>query len=317
MGSAEVVVQSLSSGKRTVVVQGGSNAYYLPTGYLVYALRDGVFGVAFDANSLTVAGGAVSLVQGVQRPIGVAAAASNYAVSDDGTLLYLTASASRRSLVWISREGTVEPIKSIPAGPYEEPRLSPDGGRVLVTRDGDIWAYDVASGRSSRLTRDGVSELGVWDPTSAHVAYSSATSGNTEVWVTASDGSGQPRRLTDLGGQVHVDSWSPDGRTLSLHHHGKGANNILMLRMDGEQKPQVLLEGAVGARFSHDGHYVAYRFGSDGAVGGLHPVLSGTQFADDCLGGWRCRTGLGAKRRYFLPELDSRANVCGIGNDRA
>jgi len=38
-------------------------------------------------------------------------------------------------------------------------------------------------------------------------------------------------------------------------------NRILMLRVDGvEQKPQVLLEReiAVGARFSRDGHYVAY-----------------------------------------------------------
>jgi Tol biopolymer transport system component len=78
----------------------------------------------------------------------------------------------------------------------------------------------------------------------APVAYSSARSGSTEVWVTASDESGQPGQLTDLGRQAHVDSWSPDRRTLSLHHHGKGgAVNILMLCVDGvEQKPQVLLE---------------------------------------------------------------------------
>ena len=44
-----MVVQSLSSGKRSVVVQGGSDARYLTTGHVVYALRDGLFGVAFDA----------------------------------------------------------------------------------------------------------------------------------------------------------------------------------------------------------------------------------------------------------------------------
>lgn len=93
------------------------------------------------------------------------------------------------------------------------------------------------------------------------MAHSSASSGSIEVWVTASNGSGQPRRLTDLGGQAHGDSWSPDGRTLSLHHHGKsGAVNILLPRVDGvEQKPQVLLEReiAVSARFSRDGHDVS------------------------------------------------------------
>src|SRR5207253_9849782 len=136
----------------------GSGARYVPTGHLLYALRDAVFGVAFDVNRLAVTGGAAPLVQGVQRSLGVIAAGSNYAVSDQGTLVYLPASSSLRSLVWINRNGTAgEPFGSMPAGPYEDPRLSPDGGRVLVTRDGDIWVYDVASGRSSRLTRDGSS----------------------------------------------------------------------------------------------------------------------------------------------------------------
>lgn len=118
----------LSSGKRSVVVQGGSDARYLPTGHVVYALRDGVFGVAFDADRLTVTGGAVPLVQGVQRPVGVNAAASNYAVSERGTLVHLArSSSSLRSLVWMNRNGAAAgPISSIPRGIYEDPRLSPD-----------------------------------------------------------------------------------------------------------------------------------------------------------------------------------------------
>jgi eukaryotic-like serine/threonine-protein kinase len=261
---AQIVVQSLASGKRTVVVRGGSDARYLPTGHLVYTLRNGIFGVAFDASRLRVIGGAVPLVQGVQRPVGVNAAAANYAVSDDGTLVYVTAGASVRSLVWMSRSGaTGEPITSIPAGTYEEPRLSPDGRRVLVTRDGDIWVYDVTSGRSSRLTRDGSSLMGVWDPTGSQVAYSSARKGNLEAWVESADGSGQPRQLTDRGGQVHVDSWSRDGRLLTVHQHPpEGPTKILMLSMDRpDQKPSIFLQGdfnAESAGFSPDGRYVSY-----------------------------------------------------------
>ena len=85
-----------------------------------------------------------------------------------------------------------------------------------MTQDGDIWAYDVASGRSSRLTTDGVSELSVRDPTSAR-GLSSARSGSTEVWVTASDGSGQPHRLTDLGGRLTSIRGHPtDGRSVFI-----------------------------------------------------------------------------------------------------
>jgi Tol biopolymer transport system component len=261
---AQVVVQSLSSGKRSVVVQGGSDARYVPTGHVVYALRDGLFAIAFDADRLRVTGGTVPLVQGVQRPVGVNAAASNYAVSEQGTLVYLTRGSSLRSLVWMNRNGAAAgPISPIPPGTYEDPRVSPDGDRVLVTRQDDVWIYDVATGRSSRLTRDGSSLMGVWDPTGSQIAYSSARTGNLEAWVEPSDGSGPPRQLTNLGGQVHVDSWSPDGRTLTMHHHPpEGPTSIFMLSMDTtDPKPRVFLKGefnAEGAYFSRDGRYVAY-----------------------------------------------------------
>ncbi len=48
---AQVVVQDLSSGQRTIVVNGGSDARYLPSGHIVYAVRDAVFGIAFDAQA--------------------------------------------------------------------------------------------------------------------------------------------------------------------------------------------------------------------------------------------------------------------------
>ena len=227
---AQVVVHSLSSRKRSVVMQPGSDARYLPTGHVIYALRDGIFGVAFDADRLKVIGGALPLVQEVQRPVGVNAAASNYAVSAQGTLVYLTHSRSLRSLVWINRTGAVAGlISSIPPGTYAEPRVSRDGDRILVTQEGDIWIYDVATGRSSRLTRDGSSLMGVWDPTGSQIAYSSARKGNLEAWVEPSDGSGPPRQLTTLGGQVHVDSWSPDGRQLAF----STAYGVFVVQSDG------------------------------------------------------------------------------------
>jgi len=63
---AQIVVESLTTGVRTPLLP-GSDARYLSTGHLVYALADGLFGVAFDADSLTVVGGSVSLVQGVAQ----------------------------------------------------------------------------------------------------------------------------------------------------------------------------------------------------------------------------------------------------------
>ena len=68
--AAQIVVHSLATGMRTVVVEGGSDARYLPTGHLVYALEDALFAVAFDVDRLAVTGGAVPQVQGVMRASG-------------------------------------------------------------------------------------------------------------------------------------------------------------------------------------------------------------------------------------------------------
>jgi Tol biopolymer transport system component len=91
--------------------------------------------------------------------------------------------------------------------------------------------------------------MGVWDPTGSQIAYSSARKGNPEAWVEPSDGGGEPRQLTTLGGQVHVDAWSPDGRTLTIHHHPpEGPVSILMLPMDAaDPKPQVFFKGDFNA----------------------------------------------------------------------
>jgi eukaryotic-like serine/threonine-protein kinase len=258
---AEIVVQSLASDSRTVVVQSGRDARYLPSGHLVYAQGDGLFGAVFTNDRLV--GSPVPLVQGLQRSVGFASAGSNFAISDQGTLVYVGGYTSLRPFLWVNRKGTSEPITAIPAAAYEDVRLSPKGDRVLVTRDGDIWVYELAGGRSIRVTRNGSSLMGAWDPTGAEIAYSSARGGNLQAWVSPADGTGRARQLTQLNGQVHVDSWSPDGKILTMHHHSSPQESrILMLRMDrADAKPEVFLEEdyrAEGATFSPDGHHVAF-----------------------------------------------------------
>jgi serine/threonine-protein kinase len=266
----QVEVHSLTTGSRTLVLKGGHDARYLESGHLVYAVRDQLLAVAFDPVRMTVAGGAVPVAQGVQQPVGVNAAGANYAVSAEGTLVYVSGGVSAqgtsggRALVWTSLDGTSMPIASIPSEGHVGPRLSPDGRRVLVERGGDIWIYELESGRSSRLTRDGSSQHGVWDPTGSQVAYASARGGNLEAWVQPADGSAPPRQLTRLGGQVHVDAWSPDGRILTIHHHPQSGGSVPIFTVTIDQvdaKPEPLVTGdfnAEGAQFSRDGRYVAF-----------------------------------------------------------
>ena len=261
--SAEIVVQSLTSADRTVLLQGGSDARYVPTGHLVYALGDGLLAVAFDVDRLTVESGPVSMVEGIIRA-GVSASA-NYAVSDNGSLFYLTGGVgTARPLVWVDRVGNVETIDTIPRNAYGSPRLSPDGARTLVVADGDLWIYDIPSGRENRLTTDGETPpYADWTPSGVEVTYTSFRGGSRgNVWIQAADGSGAARQLTSLEGRVDFEAWAPDGRTFAAHHHGTGPANQLMVSVDGtDAETEVWLEREFtdsNAVFSPDGRYIAH-----------------------------------------------------------
>ena len=263
--SASIVVYSLSSSRRTVVVKDATDGVYLPSGHLVYAKRDGLFGVAFSPRALATSGGTVALVQGVQAPSGIAAAGVNFDVSSTGTLVYLARRVEQRAVVWLSRRGdTVTPVTTIPPGTYEDPRLSPDGGRLLMTLDGDVWVFDLPSGRTTRVTRDGGSLMGVWDPSGTRIAYSSGrTSGAVEAWVAPADGSGAPQQLTHLGGTVHVDSWSPDGKLLTMHHHPASQPTLMhtlaMDRADAQPMPFPVGDfAAEGLDFAANGRHAVF-----------------------------------------------------------
>lgn len=263
---AEIVAHSLTTGECTSLIKGGYHATYVSSGHLLYVQRGTLYGVGFDASKLAVTTTAVPVVHGLAANPGVGAVGATYSLADNGTLAYVAGGAaeSQRALAWKTRgsEAAV-PIASIPPGAIDDPRLSPDGSRVLVTRDGDLWIYELASGRSTRLTRDGVSQMGVWNPQGTRVAYSGSHGGSLEAWVTSSDGSGEREQVTTLGGQIHVDSWSPDGRLLTVHRHGTdGSVSIFMVPMDGSDRtPRPFLDPKIvaeSASFSPDMKYVSY-----------------------------------------------------------
>ncbi len=102
--SSQVVVQSLSTGAREVLIDGGRDARYLPTGHLVYGLSGVVFGVAFDADARAVVGGPVSLLEGVRSAGSGSSGAMQFSVARDGSLVYVpgatAAGGTARRLMW-------------------------------------------------------------------------------------------------------------------------------------------------------------------------------------------------------------------------
>src|SRR5207249_4414905 len=85
---AQIVAQSLKTGERKTLVEGGSDARYLPTGHLVYALGGVLFAIPFDAARLQVSGGPVPIIEGVRRA-GGGTGTAHFSVSPTGSLVYI------------------------------------------------------------------------------------------------------------------------------------------------------------------------------------------------------------------------------------
>src|SRR5213593_4651371 len=87
----EIIAQSLKSGERRVLLNGGADARYLPTGHIVYAFGGTLFAVPFNLRNLAVSGGAVPVLEGVLRPVpqSPGTGSAQFGASETGTLMYI------------------------------------------------------------------------------------------------------------------------------------------------------------------------------------------------------------------------------------
>src|SRR5439155_8330129 len=121
---AQIVVQSLKSGERKVIVRGGSAARYVRTGHLIYALAGTLIAIPFDVNKLEVRGAAVPIIERVMRTNTVASAAAQFSFAENGSLLYIPGPAgatTEQTLALVDREGKAQSLP-FPPRAYQSPR---------------------------------------------------------------------------------------------------------------------------------------------------------------------------------------------------
>ena len=272
---AKVVVQSSGSEERKTLIEGGSDGRYLPTGHLVYALGGTLFAVPFDVRRLQLTGQPVPVIVGVRRAIApdVNTGAAHVSVSSGGSLVYVPGPASittaHRELVRLNRTGGAEPLK-LPPGPYEFPRISPDGTRLAFgTDDGKeatVSIYDLAGTSSMRrLTFGGKNRFPIWSADSDRVAFQSDREGDLGIFWQRADGSGTAERLTrPEPGTAHIpESWAPnEERFLFSSSIGSRGSLWTFSLQDKKMEPfggvQQLNAYLAKAVFSPDGRWVAY-----------------------------------------------------------
>ncbi|HYP09419.1 MAG TPA: protein kinase, partial [Bryobacteraceae bacterium] len=274
--TARVVVQSLESGERKTVFEGGSAARYIPTGHLLFVRGGTLFAVPFDVSRGRVSGQAVALVQGVRRTAQGYTGGAQFAVSDTGHLFYIpgpvSAETSERTIALADRAGLVTRLP-IPAGPYVYTRASRDGARLAVgTDDGKEAAVWICRLREKsalqRLTMEGRNRYPIWSPEGTRVAFQSDRGGEQGIYVQRVDGTGRPKRLgrAENGASFIPESWSPDGRWILLSKEKGPEFSLWTLSVqDGTLRPlDVKSQRMIGATFSPDGRWIAYSL-SDGS----------------------------------------------------
>jgi len=272
--NAQIVVQSMTTGERRVLIEEGTDARYVSTGHLVYALRGTLLAVPFDAARTEVSGGPVSLVEGVATA-GMWTGAAHFSFSETGSLVYVDGFENEiaRTLVWVDREGREESLAAEPRA-YAYPRISPDGTRVALDirdQEQDIWIWDFARETLTRLTFDAGRDLyPLWTPDGRRIVFGSGVSsgGAANLFWKAADGTGVAEQLTDSPIHQVPQSISPDGKQLVYRETTvKSGNDLRVLSLEGERSSEALQATAfdeLNAEVSPDGRWLAYQSNESG-----------------------------------------------------
>jgi eukaryotic-like serine/threonine-protein kinase len=270
---AHIVAYRLDTHEKRTLIEGGTYARYVPTGYLVYARGSELLAVPFSPEKIEVRGAATRVLDSLMT--GVAAGDAEFGFSRDGTLLYVPGSSRlmEYSLVWVDQKAVVRTMSGRDRA-FEVPRLSPDGHRVAVVVAGstyDIWLYDAARDTLTRLTFGGDDNYPVWSPDGKRIAFNSTRAGAANLYVTAVDGSGTAERLTTSEFSQYPGSWSPDGRFLvyTEEAHPNTGDDIWLVPLQGDRKPHPLLQTPFDEwqpRFSPDGRWLAYTSNESGVA---------------------------------------------------
>jgi tricorn protease len=141
------------------------------------------------------------------------------------------------------------------------PAVGPAGKRILFESRGQIVSVPADSGNARVLAPSpgSRSQYPAWSADGKWVAFVSDRSGEEQIWVTAADGSGQPRQITrDHQGPLGKIVWSPDGKLLAV-----GDREARILLVDVASGETTLVDQADRAG-AYDTINDSYRFSPDG-----------------------------------------------------
>jgi eukaryotic-like serine/threonine-protein kinase len=264
VGSA-IWVYEFASDSARLLVPNASGVWYAPTGHLLFTDRErGLFAAPFDLGRLELTGGAVSVIEGVEP--------TRFALSASGTAVYVvdrTAEAPS-DLVWVTRDGRVEPVDSTWRGRFDYPAISPDGRSVAVSVRGratDLWIRREDGTRQKIIADGDAIWRASWTPDGESLAFISVSNpvgaAAAQAFIARADGVGTARQLLTHGFPVWEVELSRDGQWVVFRTDEEGgANRLYARRLQGDTAvlplPMGRLTGTNQISLSPDGRWLAW-----------------------------------------------------------
>ncbi len=270
--AAAQIVARLDTGEQRVLIQGGADARYVPTGHLLYMQDAVLMAVPFDARRVQLAGAPEAMLDGVMQAVnrpypGYETGMGQFAASASGNLIYATGGIHPphlTTLLRVDRNGKETELNA-PKGVYGGPRVSPDGRRLALFKNGeasrlpDIWVLDLLTGNGTRLTSEGTNIFPLWSPDGRRLLFTGGP-GRTQILSIAADGSGAPAIVVTGKGPEIPASWSVGGKLAYLENRD-GKRQILIRSMSRDGASEPFSDSKFNfqeAQFSPDGHWMAY-----------------------------------------------------------
>ncbi|HYM23491.1 MAG TPA: hypothetical protein VEU08_09790, partial [Vicinamibacterales bacterium] len=266
--AASIELVRLDTKERRVLVEGGSYPRYVAGGHIVFARAGVLMAAPFDLAALATTGAPAPVVPRVT--MATTTGQAQYTVSASGTLAFASGDESGVNLVWVDRQGVVQPIPVAPQN-FEHPRLSPDGQRLAVDIRGynnsantDIWIYQFARNTLSRLTFGPTeNEAPVWTPDGTRVTYATTLADRPPRAIQSrlADNSGGEETLARGMEHLHPLQWNARGDVLLLNESAAASSDTFGLFMNEQRTIRPLAKTPykeASAAFSPDGRWLAY-----------------------------------------------------------
>ena len=170
------------------------------------------------------------------------------------------------ALVVLCLAVSLTPVAAQDTDPFmRHPAVHPDGDRIAVSYQGDLWTVPVGGGTPERLTiHEAYEGEPRWGPEGTRIAFTSDRYGNDDLYVMDAAGS-TPTRLTYHSTGDAMGGWTPDGQLLfttrRTYAQAEWSDEIYTVDAEGGTPDRRLDAVGSAPRMSPDGRFIAFERG--------------------------------------------------------